>query len=115
MSKTFFTGAQLNRLSYKRGESLLNEFESISKFVLFHNTRHLSKEGKVHWLSTKELTLSASLQSTPKNMVFLGLDEVKNVAYWALDVTQDKELSESTRFDDTIHFKRIAIGWERIH
>lgn len=99
MAKNFFSGSHLNRISHRRGENLLREFEKNSKFVLLNNNRHLSKaNGQIHWLTRQDLDLPPRTLEDEKrtnNLVFLGLDETVNEAYWAFDVTQDLDLRQS--------------------
>jgi NAD+ diphosphatase len=77
----FFSGANLNRLSFKRAENLI-EFDVNSKLVLFHSLRHLQKSNaSIHWFSLQEA------KEKRNAAIFLGLDEIKNETFWALDVT----------------------------
>ena len=73
----------------------MREFEKNSKFVLLNNNRHLSKaNGQIHWLTRQDLPLEED-EKRRNNLVFLGLDEAVNEAYWAFDVTQDADLRRS--------------------
>lgn len=96
MSRQFFTGNTLDRYpetksrqSFKRSraETLLAERTESSKTIVLDTLKFLQlKEGGIAYLSNTDFP-HTDLDPKLTQSVFLGFDDQKKTAYWAVDVT----------------------------